>query len=122
MPRVCRGDLNLLPDSNVERLTRAANALADPIRVQMIHLLGQQPDLCTCEFEELLGLGQSKVSYHLRVLLEAGLITREIHGTWSHYSLRDRGILDRLRAFVAEAPLVWATGDGGARLRAAEDR
>ncbi len=106
MPRVCRGDLDLLPDSAVERLTKAANALADPIRVQMVQLLGQQPDLCTCEFEELLGLGQSKVSYHLRILLEAGIVTRETHGTWSHYSLRNSGILDRLRALVAEGVLV----------------
>jgi len=47
-------------------------------------------------------LGQSKVSYHLRILVEAGIVFRETHGTWSHYSLRGRGVMDRLRALAAQ--------------------
>jgi ArsR family transcriptional regulator len=45
-------------------------ALSDPARLQLIHLLEQQPDLCTYEFEKLLGLSQSKVSYHLEIFLK----------------------------------------------------
>lgn len=98
IPRVRRGDLQLLPDSESTKLAAVAKALSDPIRLQMIRLLGQRPDLCTCEFEELLGLGQSKVSYHLKVLLEAGIVTRETYGTWSHYSLRNERFLDQVKA------------------------
>lgn len=96
-PRARISDLELLPDGEAAKLSSMTHALADPLRVQMVHLLSQQPDLCTCEIESLLGIGQSKVSYHLRVLLEAGVVTRQVHGTWSHYSLHDRGILDRAR-------------------------
>jgi ArsR family transcriptional regulator len=100
IPRVRRGDLPLLPEEEAEALAAFGKALGDPIRLQMVGLLEQRPDLCTCEFEELLGLGQSKVSYHLKVLLKAGLVERELHGTWSHYSLRDEELLGRVRALA----------------------
>lgn len=79
--------LVLLPQAEASRLARLAKALSDPIRVQILHLLEQHADLCNCEFEDLLGLTQSKTSYHLKVLLDAQLITRRNAGTWSHYSL-----------------------------------
>ncbi len=101
-PRPGSSELDLLTSAEAAGLAASAQSLADPIRVQMVHLLEQQPDLCTCEFSELLGLGQSKISYHLRILVEAGIASREIHGTWSHYSLRDRGLLDRLRALAGQ--------------------
>lgn len=41
-------------------------------------------------------------SYHLKVLLEAGLVTRETHGTWNHYSLSKPGILGWIRKFFLE--------------------
>lgn len=96
IPRVRRGDLQLLPEGEASALAAYGKALGDPIRLQMVRLLEQREDLCTCEFEELLGLGQSKVSYHLKVLLKAGVVERELHGTWSHYSLRDPRLLERL--------------------------
>jgi ArsR family transcriptional regulator, arsenate/arsenite/antimonite-responsive transcriptional repressor len=98
IPRVRRGDLAVLPASEAWALASVAKALSDPIRVQIVHLLDQRPDLCTCEFEELLGLGQSRVSYHLKLLLDAGIITRETYGTWSHYRLRTPHLLDQLMA------------------------
>lgn len=104
IPRYQRGDLEELSDTEMLILARVARALSDPIRVQMIYLLGQRPDLCTCEFELLLGLSQSKASYHLKILLEAGLITRETYRTWSHYRLRHATLLDQLRAFVPRVP------------------
>lgn len=104
MPRYQRGDLEELPETEALTLAGVAKALSDPIRVQMIHLLRQRPDLCTCEFELLLGLSQSKASYHLKILLDAGLITRETYRTWSHYRLRDATLLDQLRAFVPQVP------------------
>jgi len=98
IPRVKKGEVPLLPEDRAFRLATVAKALSDPIRIQMVYLLEQRSDLCTCEFEELLGLGQSKVSYHLKILLDAGIVTRETHGTWSHYRLQKSGVLDKLNS------------------------
>lgn len=99
-PRVCCSDLPLLDSTETKSLAVTAKALSDPIRIQMVHFLQSRPDLCTCEFEALLGLSQSKVSYHLKILLQAGLIEREIHGTWSHYKLCDGDLLHKLRTLL----------------------
>jgi ArsR family transcriptional regulator len=93
--------------ANVTQMARIAKALSDPIRLRMLALLGEGrsccdlPDLCTrdvpgtgtpagicvCEFQEQFGLGQSRTSYHLRVLKEAGLVTEEARGKWTFYTL-----------------------------------
>jgi ArsR family transcriptional regulator len=86
----------------IARMADAANALSDPIRLQMLSLLSQCEDLCTCEFSELLELGQSKVSYHLNILLQAGLVSRENHGTWSHYRLLSPQVLEQLQGWIQE--------------------
>lgn len=96
LPRKLRGELQLIPEPEAVKLAAFAKALSDPIRLNMLRLLEQMPDLCTCEFEDLLGLSQSKVSYHLKVLLDAGLISRRTYGTWSHYSLSRSGTLEAL--------------------------
>jgi|GEM_PF-918046 len=93
--------IDLMDINETASLALVANALSDPIRVQMVHLLERQSDLCTCELMQLLGLAQSKASYHLRVLLEAGLVTRRTSGTWSYYTLRHEDVLTRLRALAA---------------------
>ena len=46
--------------------------------------------ICVCEFEEHFGMGQSKVSYHMKKLKDAGLVREERRGKWAFYSL-DRG-------------------------------
>ncbi len=43
--------------------------------------------ICVCEFEDHFGMGQSKVSYHMRKLKDAGLVREERRGKWSFYSL-----------------------------------
>ena len=101
--------------SRVE-LGLVAKALSDPIRLEMVAIMAQVrgscclPDpasrgvpgpteprgICVCELQDRLGLSQSKVSYHLRVLREAGLIDLETRGKWAFYSLRE----ERLRGLV----------------------
>lgn len=99
-PRVRCGDVAQLPPPEVATLAAIAQALSDPARVQILWLLEQREELCTCEFEELLALRQSRVSYHLRLLLDAGLLVRQRHGTWSHYRLARSGLIECLRALV----------------------
>lgn len=81
-------------------MASVANALSDPIRLQIIYLLKQHEDICTCEFQELLDLSQSKVSYHLRILLDAGLVKREVIANWRHYRLIEKDILEKLEHLI----------------------
>jgi ArsR family transcriptional regulator len=106
--------------AEVERLTRVAKALSDPIRLGMLDVMAQgraccglpEPSergipgatdpagICVCDFQEHFGLGQSKVSYHLRVLREAGLVREEARGKWTFYAIEGEAAataLDALR-------------------------
>jgi ArsR family transcriptional regulator len=101
-PRIRRGDLELPSEAEIALIAKTAKALSDRIRLQMLYLLRQREDLCTCEFEELLGLSQSKVSYHLNVLLQAGLVIRENRGTWSHYRISHSRVPDLVNGLAHE--------------------
>jgi ArsR family transcriptional regulator len=92
---------------DLERTARLARALGDPIRLAMLQLMlrgrerccltdpaargvpgGDPPrGICVCEFQERFGLAQSRASYHLRVLRDAGLVGEETRGKWSFYAL-----------------------------------
>ncbi|EAQ68826.1 bacterial regulatory protein/ ArsR family [Synechococcus sp. RS9909] len=73
-------------------------ALADPIRLQVIEALGDG-ERCVCDLTEQLGLAQSKLSFHLRVLKEAGLLVDRQSGRWVYYRLRTESI-EQLRGWL----------------------
>jgi ArsR family transcriptional regulator len=58
---------------------------------------GDLEGICVCEFQAQFGLAQSKVSYHLRVLKEAGLVTEETRGKWSFYAVDGERVAEALR-------------------------
>ena len=62
------------------------HALSDPIRFQVLELLRSQ-ELCVCELCEHLGVTQSKLSFHLKILKEVGLVRSRQEGRWIYYSL-----------------------------------
>ena len=62
------------------------HALSEPIRIQVLELLRSQ-ELCVCELCEYLGVTQSKLSFHLKTLKEAGLVQTRQEGRWIYYSL-----------------------------------
>ncbi len=72
----------------MKAFTKVMKALSNPIRVKMIKLL-QRRVLCVCEMQEALGLAQSTVSKHLRILEEAGLVIYFREGAWVNYRLSD---------------------------------
>ena len=79
-----------------ETLAVTFKALADPHRVRIVNLLANASEaVCVCEFMPQLGLSQGTVSFHLKKLLDAGLLDREQRGTWAYYTLR-RDALGRL--------------------------
>lgn len=61
-------------------------ALSDPIRVAVLDLLREQ-ELCVCDLCSQLEIAQSKLSFHLKILKEAGLIKGRQEGRWIYYSL-----------------------------------
>lgn len=68
-------------------------ALADPLRLQVIEALSDG-ERCVCELTEALGLAQSKLSFHLKVLKEAGLLEAREEGRWIYYRLRGEAIAE----------------------------
>jgi len=75
--------------SDAAALAAAFKAVADPARLRLLSFIARQPDAeaCVCHLVEPLGLAQPTVSHHLKVLAEAGLVTRERRGTWMFYRL-----------------------------------
>jgi len=96
-----------------ERLAAAAKALSDPIRLRMLAQMtaaqccrgpgapdaveAQPEGVCVCELQSLYGLAQSKVSYHLKVLREAGLVRETKRGKWSFYAVDEAAARADLR-------------------------
>jgi ArsR family transcriptional regulator len=71
-------------------------ALGDPHRVRVVNLLAVSGEpVCICDLTELLGLSQPTVSFHMKKLVDAGLLEREQRGVWAYYSLR-RDMVQRL--------------------------
>lgn len=67
-------------------------ALADQKRLQILNLLCQQTKISVAELTEKVGMPQSKLSYHLKVLLDANFIMKETQGTWSYYTINEKEI------------------------------
>lgn len=72
----------------MKKFIKVMKALSDPNRVKMVKLL-QHKVMCVCEIQAALGLAQSTVSKHLKILEEAGLITYFKDKLWVNYSLAD---------------------------------
>jgi ArsR family transcriptional regulator, arsenate/arsenite/antimonite-responsive transcriptional repressor len=84
-----------LPDITPDQATTLAvifKALADPSRVQIVNALANTDEpVCVCDLQPLLRLSQGTVSFHLKKLLDVGLLEREQRGTWAYYSLNREG-------------------------------
>lgn len=88
--------------SKAERLARIFKALGDPTRVRLVSLIAAHDagEACVCDLTDPVGLAQPTVSHHLKVLVDAGLITREQRGRWSYYRVVNEtldGLADALR-------------------------
>lgn len=76
-------------------------ALADPSRLRILAIVSSSPqsETCVCDLSEPLSLRQPTVSHHLKILVEAGLLSREKRGVWAYYSLIP-GALDSLASVL----------------------
>ncbi|SEG91732.1 ArsR family transcriptional regulator [Nonomuraea solani] len=84
-----------------ERLASALKAVADPTRLQVLSMISGSPagEACVLDLTAPLGLTQPTVSHHLKILVDAGLLTREKRGKWAWYSIVPER-LDALRGLI----------------------
>jgi ArsR family transcriptional regulator, arsenate/arsenite/antimonite-responsive transcriptional repressor len=90
-----------ISEDNAVSLASSLRALADPARLRIISMVAAHEDAeaCVCDLTEPLGLQQSTVSHHLKILVDAGYLTRTKRGTWAYYQLVP-GALDGVAALL----------------------
>lgn len=97
-------------------LARILKALADPIRLQLVSIVAahSSSEACVCELTEHLGLSQPTISYHLKLLVDAGIFARDKRGVWSYYTLQPAALnaISAVLAPAAAAPKATHEADG----------
>ena len=90
-----------LDEETAATLAKSFAALADPIRLRLLSLIASAgPDeVCACDLTQPSGRSQPTVSHHMKILVDAGLVTREKRGLWVWYRLVPER-LDALRAVL----------------------
>ena len=83
-----------MSDAEAEALAHALKAVADPTRVKLLHrLISAVPDdVCVCDLTAPLGITQPSVSYHLRILRQAGLVERRQERNFAYFSVRGEAL------------------------------
>ncbi len=85
--------------ADAETLASALKAIADPTRLRLVSLVAahEGQEACVCDLTEPVGLSQPTVSHHLKILVEAGILTREQRGRWAYYRLLPGSLTDLAR-------------------------
>jgi ArsR family transcriptional regulator, arsenate/arsenite/antimonite-responsive transcriptional repressor len=87
---------------------RIFKAFCDENRLRILELL-QESDLCACVLIERLGIKQPALSYHMKILVESGIVESTPVGKWTHYHISEAGcayaqtLLNNLTAVHAKA-------------------
>jgi ArsR family transcriptional regulator len=92
----------LIEPEEAELLAGRFKALADPTRLRLISLVAAHEghEACVCDLTEPVGLSQPTVSHHLKILVDAAVLTREQRGKWAYYRLVPE-TLNALSALIA---------------------
>jgi ArsR family transcriptional regulator, arsenate/arsenite/antimonite-responsive transcriptional repressor len=90
---------DVLDDDQAETLARTFAALADPTRLRMFSYIASSADgeVCACDLVEPSGRSQPTVSHHMKILVNAGLVTGEKRSLWVWYRI----VPERLQALRA---------------------
>lgn len=100
--------------TTADNAVRLFHALSDETRIALVQRLrtGEQ---CVCDLMDHLGAAQSRLSFHLKVLRDAGLVDCRREGRWAYYWLRPEAFDDIADAAAALAPTPGARSAAGAR-------
>lgn len=71
-------------------------AVADPLRFSILRFLGTEGEQCVCDIQAVFPIAGNRMSYHLKTLRKAGLVTSDKRGRWVHYRIAD-GAAQRLQ-------------------------
>jgi ArsR family transcriptional regulator, arsenate/arsenite/antimonite-responsive transcriptional repressor len=75
-----------------DQYERKFKAIADHKRLQIMNILTEKGEVSVGDLAILVEMSQSKLSYHLKILLDANIISKETKGTWSYYKLNQNEI------------------------------
>ncbi len=94
----------VMGSKEAELLAGPLKAIAEPTRLRLISLIAAQADsrACVCDLTEPVGLSQPTVSHHLKILLDAGILTREQRGKWAYYRLIPETLADIARLIAPQ--------------------
>ncbi len=98
------------PSADGGQLLRQFQAVAEETRFRVVQLLAAG-ERCVCDLQADLGAGQSRLSFHLKKLKEAGVVADRRRGRWVYYRLAPEA-LEEMRAFLAEVRDPGLAGDG----------
>ena len=84
-------------------LASRLKALAEPTRLRLLSLVAAHDgqEACVCDLTGPVGLSQPTVSHHLKILVDAGLLTRSKRGSWAFYALVPDALGDVVEATIA---------------------
>ncbi|QEO13009.1 helix-turn-helix transcriptional regulator [Agromyces intestinalis] len=104
-PETCCTSMTSAPITPEEAAATASlfKALGDPTRVLLVSIVAaaEGREACVCDLTEPTGLSQPTVSHHLKILMDAGFLSRTRRGSWAYYALVP-GSLERLAAALGE--------------------
>jgi ArsR family transcriptional regulator len=85
--------------SRTARSVELFHALSDETRVEIVEMLGNG-ERCVCDLTDALDAAQSRLSFHLKVLKDAGIVRDRKDGRWVHYEL-DREAFEEIEQLIA---------------------
>jgi len=77
-------------EKTYEESVRVFKAFCDEKRLQILELL-RSGEKCACKLLENLDIGQSALSYHMKILVESGVVESRQEGKWTHYKISEKG-------------------------------
>ncbi len=79
-------------DVTFEKYEAKFKALADKKRLQIMYELTKRGKTCVCDLADIMDMAQSKLSYHLKILLDANLLIKETEATMNYYELNTKEV------------------------------
>jgi ArsR family transcriptional regulator, arsenate/arsenite/antimonite-responsive transcriptional repressor len=91
-----------LSPAGAQEMASLFKAVADPLRLRLLSLIACHPggESCVCDLTGEFDVTAPSISYHLKILREAGLISSERRGTWVYYRVMP-GVMARMSAVLA---------------------
>lgn len=95
----CCGIAEVKPEAgrHLEHAAAVFKALSDPTRLRILKAISQAGALCECNIVPWFGLSQPTISYHLKMLREAGLVHSERRGQWVYHRVNEKALLGAVR-------------------------